>query len=142
MGPEKHRKIRWRPEKSDHLWSERRRRFRGLSRLIRPFNRYTSQPSFPPNFKLFKRKINSSGLFSQAISMSGSPLNLYWGLQPSEEAEAEAFALGSKLGVRIKNKDVLLSALYSASANNIVTKASELPPVKLIHSLFELRHHW
>lgn len=64
--------------------------------------------------------------------MSGSPLNLYWGLQTSKEAEAEAFELGLKLGIKTANKDALLSALYSTSPKDIVKNGFKLPPVKII----------
>ncbi|KAJ8666885.1 hypothetical protein QAD02_008547 [Eretmocerus hayati] len=66
----------------------------------------------------------SSGLFNQSIAMSGAPLCLYWGFQTGLAAEAQAFFLGAKLGVRTLNKDVLLEKLMSVPAEDLV-KTSE-----------------
>lgn len=62
--------------------------------------------------------------------MSESPLNHFSGTQRGVDAEARAFALGAELGYNGNDKDALLTALYSASANKIVSKSHELPFVK------------
>ncbi|KAJ8664908.1 hypothetical protein QAD02_006570, partial [Eretmocerus hayati] len=68
----------------------------------------------------------SAGLFQQSISMSGSPLCLYWGFQKSKDAELYAKQLGHKLGFRPSSKDELLQALLKADANEIVRKSKDL----------------
>ncbi|XP_058804712.1 uncharacterized protein LOC131671922 [Phymastichus coffea] len=68
----------------------------------------------------------SVGLFSQSISMSGSPLCLYWGFQSRVEAEEQAFRLGSKLGTVTFSKDTLLKTLYNSTAAEIVVAAHNI----------------
>lgn len=68
--------------------------------------------------------------------MSGSTLCLYWGVQTNREAKSQAFALGSKLGIKTKSKNSLLEILYAASATDIIAKARELLLVSVHFYIF------
>lgn len=77
----------------------------------------------------------SKGLFHRSIAMSGSIFNS-WGFSTPEEAEEQAFALGTLLN---NNKtpnstDDLLQILTNASASDIVLKTELLKPVKYIYN--------
>ncbi|XP_014217874.1 venom carboxylesterase-6-like, partial [Copidosoma floridanum] len=69
----------------------------------------------------------STGLFRQSISMSASPLCIYWAFQSNAEAEERAFQLGKRLNPGLdNNKDNLLAILKNAPASKIIEQASQL----------------
>ncbi|KAJ8664935.1 hypothetical protein QAD02_006597 [Eretmocerus hayati] len=80
----------------------------------------------------------SKGLFHQSISMSGSPLCLYWGFQNIMEAKSNAKELGEKLNLPSSNKDGLLQGLLNADANEIIQKTAELESVIPFRPTLEL----
>ena len=67
-------------------------------------------------------------MFHRSISHSGSPL-CAWGYFPPKRAIKAAFDLGSLLGQKTKNKDVLLNTLWHASAEKIVELTEKLVEV-------------
>ncbi|XP_014217873.1 venom carboxylesterase-6-like, partial [Copidosoma floridanum] len=71
----------------------------------------------------------SAGLFQHTISMSASPLCTYWAFQSYEEAEEQAYSLGSKFGVKSRDADALVKKLLEVPAEEIIQKSSELPMI-------------
>lgn len=56
--------------------------------------------------------------------MSGSTLDLYWGIESNAEAELQARLLASSLGIVAHDKDTLLRKLYEEPAAELVTRAA------------------
>lgn len=131
--------FRWRSQQNNDIRSECWWRFCRLPHFIRHVFRYKTHNFFSNYSKIFDAFVRFSGLFQQAISMSGSPLNFYWGLQTKNEAEVFAEQLVSNLRLQpevvqkiesqriLDDKEKLLAYLNSATAEEIIDATSKLP---------------